>query len=393
MIKDVKFLVGSLNYSLRPFEPFSKIVINFLNDFSKELNLIKEIKNYPDLKALAFWCREKNILRQKKNFNLEENRIGLGLVFHLTPSNIPTNFLYSLLFGLLTGNSNIVKVPSRDFDQINIICKIINKVLKKNIFLKNKITIVKYKKDNDDFTKKLSLVCNARIIWGGNKTINNIRKFKIQERSKDITFADRYSFSVINSEKIEKMNNFELSNLVQRFYNDSYLVDQNACSSPHLIVWLGKKIKNTKEKFWNKLFDLVKAKYKLADSASIEKYSELCKYALSIKNIKSVQRYDNLIYRVQLNKVEKNNHDNRGKWGLFFEHEVNNLNEIKNIINEKYQTLTYHGVEKSLLKNFVIKNKLKGIDRIVPVGQSLDISLLWDGHDILSVLSRGIEIR
>lgn len=392
MIKNVKFLVGNLNYNLKPFQPFSNKTVNFLNDFSNELNLIKDIKNYPDIKALAFWCRYKNIIKLKKNLNIEKNKIGLGLVFHITPSNIPTNFVYSLIFGLLSGNSNIIKVPSKDFNQIKIICAIISKVLKKNSFIKDKITIVKYK-DNDAFTRHISSICNARVIWGGDQTIENIKKFKTNERSRDVTFADRYSFSVISTEKIKKLNNFELNNLVQRFYNDTYLVDQNACSSPHLIIWLGKRDKIAQDKFWNKLFNFIKNKYELNGSASIEKYSDLCKYSLSLNNIKSVHRYDNLIYRIKLNKVEKNNHRNRGKWGLFFEYEINNLNKVKNIINEKYQTLTYFGVEKNLLVNFVMENKLTGIDRIVPVGQSLDIGLLWDGHDILSTLSRGIEIR
>ena len=93
---------------------------------------MKDIRNYPDLKALAFWCRLKNILKLKK-LNTEKNKkIGLGLVFHIiTPSNIPTNFVCSLIFGLLSGNSNIIKVPSKDFNQIKIICAIISKVLKK----------------------------------------------------------------------------------------------------------------------------------------------------------------------------------------------------------------------------------------------------------------------
>ena len=130
MIKNVKFLVGNSNYSLKPFQPFSKTV-QFLSDFSNELNSMKDIRNYPDLKALAFWCRLKNILKLKKKLNTEKNKIGLGLVFHITPSNIPTNFVYSLIFGLLSGNSNIIKVPSKDFNQIKIICAIISKVLKK----------------------------------------------------------------------------------------------------------------------------------------------------------------------------------------------------------------------------------------------------------------------
>ena len=42
--------------------------------------------------------------------------------------------MYSLIFGLISGNANIVKVPSREFKEIKIICEKINKLLKrKNI--------------------------------------------------------------------------------------------------------------------------------------------------------------------------------------------------------------------------------------------------------------------
>ena len=136
-----------------------------------------------------------------------------------------------------------------------------------------------------------------------------------------------------------------------------------------------------------------KKKYEFTESAPVEKYSELCKYALSINNIKNIKTFENFIYKIKLKKIERNNHEYRGKWGLFFEYDLNNLNDIKHIVNNKYQTLTYHGVDKFLLKNFVLKNNLKGIDRIVPIGQSLNIGLLWDGYDIVNVLSRGIEVQ
>ena len=171
------------------------------------------------------------------------------------------------------------------------------------------------------------------------------------------------------------------------------MVDQNACSSPHLIVWIGEPNKKLKEKFWQKLYENIKTKYDLSDSAVIEKYSELCKYAASLKNIKNIKSYSNLIYKINLKNIDHENHLNRGKWGLFFEHEVKDLNKIAKIINNKYQTVTYFGVEKTLIKNFVIKNRLKGIDRIVPIGQSLDISLLWDGRDVISTLTRGLKIQ
>ena len=34
------------------------------------------------------------------------------------------------------------------------------------------------------------------------------------------------------------------------------------------------------------------------------------------------------------------------------------------------------------------KYKLKGIDRVVPVGQSLNINLIWDGYDLSKSLTR-----
>ena len=38
--------------------------------------------------------------------------------------------------------------------------------------------------------------------------------------------------------------------LAQNFYNDTYAVDQNACSSPHLMLWKGKSKIIAKKKFW-----------------------------------------------------------------------------------------------------------------------------------------------
>ena len=79
--------------------------------------------------------------------------------------------------------------------------------------------------------------------------------------------------------------------------------------------------------------------------------------------------------------------------GLFYEINVPNLDTIKRQINNRYQTLTYFGLEKKILKNFIFKNKLNGIDRIVPIGQALDINLFWDGYDINTILTRVIDIK
>ena len=97
----IEVLVGNLNLKNEVTKPFDKLIIDFLSKFSFELNKIKYTKIYKDIKTLSFFCRYQNLIILKKKFYTnQEIRIGQGLIFHITPSNIPTNFVYSLIFGL-----------------------------------------------------------------------------------------------------------------------------------------------------------------------------------------------------------------------------------------------------------------------------------------------------
>ncbi|MCM1234259.1 MAG: acyl-CoA reductase, partial [Ruminococcus flavefaciens] len=58
------------------------------------------------------------------------------------------------------------------------------------------------------------------------------------------------------------------------------------------------------------------------------------------------------------------------------------------VVDEKFQTLLYFGIEKKELIEMIVKNHLTGIDRVVPIGNALDIDVIWDGYDIIAVLSR-----
>ena len=45
------------------------------------------------------------------------------------------------------------------------------------------------------------------------------------------------------------------------------------------------------------------------------------------------------------------------------------------------------------MENFFRNANLEGIDRVVPIGQALDINLFWDGYDLNKILTRVIDIR
>ena len=83
--------------------------------------------------------------------------------------------------------------------------------------------LITYKKDQF-VTEYLSKLANARIIWGGDETIKQVKKFPTKPRCIDICFSDRYSFTIINALAFLKVTIQEKKNIAKKFYNDSFLI-------------------------------------------------------------------------------------------------------------------------------------------------------------------------
>ena len=101
---------------------------------------------------------------------------------------------------------------------------------------------------------------------------------------------------------------------------------------------------------------------------------------------------DNLLWRVHVDELQSNIDEFRCNSGYFAEYYAEDLKEIEGIINKKYQTLAYYGFANKDLKNRIKELMPHGIDRIVPIGKTMDFSLIWDGYDLINKLSRTIEI-
>jgi hypothetical protein len=394
----VQYLIGQAEgaFCERPLEPYDGLVCEFLSSLSGFLLAEGEARIYPDIITFAFWCRKANIDKLKQEFAEKRTRLGLGMVFHITPSNVPINFAFSYVFALLAGNASVVRVPTKDFAQTDILCDAINQLLVNEKYKKiaDMTAFVKYQQDTE-ITSAFSANCNARIIWGGDHAINSIRKVTIPERSIEIAFADRYSFCIIDGKSLLNSDKVEIDRLANSFYNDTYLMDQNACSSAQLIVWLGESdvLEKAKQKFWDSVYQLAAAKYELQRVNAVDKYLLFCANAIELNNITCFKSHGNYLYRIELDSLPDNIDALRGQYGYFYEYDAQNLNSVAHIINTKYQTLTYFGLDKAKLIDFVVKNRLPGIDRVVPIGSALDIGVIWDGYDIVRSLSRIIDFK
>ena len=152
---DLEILAGNKKFKLKKNVVFHEISKIFLGDLSELLFRDKKAKNFSDIITFAFWIRKSNLENIEKKTSDENLRIGIGSLLHITPTNVPINFCYSFVFGLLTGNSNIVKVPSIGFPQIEIICFHINNLLKLKKYkdLNNNNIFIKYNSENHEISK------------------------------------------------------------------------------------------------------------------------------------------------------------------------------------------------------------------------------------------------
>lgn len=383
--------------SKRATVPFADDVIEALNALSAAILKDKRSRLYPDAITFAFFIRKSNLIALKNNCQLStvncQFRLGRGLIFHIAPSNVPINFGYSMVAGLLAGNNNIVRVSNKDFPQVDLIAELMNNVYKDGFDALGRVALVRYDHNDSSATDYFSSVCSARVIWGGDATIAKIRQSVLPPRSFDVCFADRYSLAILNADKLVDEN--DINKLAEGFYNDTYLFDQNACSAPHLVVWTGSNdnIKKAKELFWNAVHSVVLAKkYQFQAVMAVDKLTAMYKQSVAM-DVTSEQTEDNLLRRVEIKSLADNIDEYRCACGYFTEYNASSIDELDSIIKNKYQTLAYYGFEKSELEKFVLDNQLRGIDRIVPIGHTTDFDLVWDGYDLIRTLSRVESVK
>lgn len=395
LVGDMSVIRNMANVS--PMAPFSEEVLSFFDDLSKELMTNKACRAYPDVVTLGFWLRKSSMIGLKKKYLSEDSgrmRIGRGMAFHVAPSNVPVNFAYSLFAGLLTGNANVVRVPSKTFPQVELIAGAIDKLFKKYTMLRPYIALVRYERDAD-VNALLSSMCDVRIVWGGDTTINEIRKAGLSPRATEITFADRYSLAVINSDFYLECK--DKNRIAQDFYNDTYLSDQNACTSPRVVVWYGSKKDEAKQVFWNALHAIVSDRYRLQAIQSVDKLVTTCMVASAdetenIGHVQVIPHEDNLLIRVNIDKLTPELMDYRGNSGYFYEYDCSDLMELRAFCNDTHcQTLGYIGEAENFTP--LLQSGIKGLDRVVPVGHTMDFDLVWDGYYLLDSMTRTVAVR
>ena len=393
-IEKLEFLVGDVSAleemrSVPVLPVFSEQVICFLDELSKILRRNPEVKNYTDVLSWAFWIRRASVEQEKEHHILWEKRMGRGVAYHIAPSNVPVNFAVSMTSALLAGNACVIRVSNKEFDQVDIICEAIKELLQdKCKDMKPYLCVVRYEHDAE-VTQSLTDICDVRVIWGGNQTIHRIRQAQLPPRAIEMAFSDRYSVAVIHADRYLEQ---DAQKIAKDFYTDTYYSDQNACSSPRIVIWLGEKKEEAQEKFWATLEEMVHQEYRLHPIQVVDKINAFClfaaeNYSHSDENITGDIR-DNYLYRIELSDLSPQIMQYKEGGGYFFEYKAERLEEIVPILGKTCQTVATLGVNRDEVENVVQKFGVRGVDRIVPIGKTMELSFRWDGYDMIETMSR-----
>ncbi|MDB9950643.1 hypothetical protein OAD60_00210 [Candidatus Thioglobus sp.] len=388
------FISSSENSNI---SPFSDETIDFINNFSKSILLDRNSRKFPELVVLADFFSKRNTKKMFNRISDENNNyvfLPLGKTFHIAPSNVDTIFLYSSLIALMCGNICLIRLSSQHTEQINFAIEKLNLVLSQHSKFLKRLFVFNYE-HNNEITRRISSHIDLRVIWGGDNSVKEIRSIPLNPMARELTFPNRFSFTVIKSKEVIS-NQSDLNSMVHSFIKDTIYFDQQACSSPRSLIWLGSQTDNKKAQdiFWKNYLSLLTSKdYQNTSGMMMDRFvaSNFLSAINLSKRVNSAIDYPTRLKVHDLNsQILREFHPGNG---LFYEIEVQNIDQIAKQVKNTDQTLTYFGLDNSEISDLLSLISNRGLDRILPIGEALDFSVIWDGYDLIEAFTRKVVIR
>lgn len=395
MRDEVTLLAGVEAPERTPWAPFDPRAVEFLAALSQAVLRDGEARRVDADSAFGFWCRRSRLEALALRHAAPLPRLGRGLVFHLAPSNVPALFAYTLAIGLLAGNANVVRLSSRRVEAEGPLLRLLNQVLARpeHAAVKARTSLIAYSRDNA-VTAAWCARCDARVVWGGDATVAALRAMPMPPHGVELAFPDRWSLAVLSQKALSELDGEALGALTHRFYNDTYQLDQNACSSPQLVLWLEDGgTPQVRRRWWEALAAEVEARYPFGPFQAARKRERLCLEAMTRTDppVSAVERYrGNRLYVADLPALPAELDGLRGIFGLFYQCALPSLEELVPKLTPKVQTLACGGLEPRQVAQFLADHQARGVDRVVRLGQALELDTLWDGKDLIAALSRTI---
>jgi hypothetical protein len=211
--------------------------------------------------------------------------------------------------------------------------------------------------------------------------------------SRDISFLDRYSFAIVLAAAYLKLDGNRRNDLAHRFFNDIFWFDQMACSSPHLLIWVGETLecRQAGERFFRTLAAyLAKRGHRTEMATRLEKFTFACRAILD--NRAGALLDSPQMTMLTVTELNPGVRDYTGG-GFLYQMSTPALDALSEFIQRRDQTVTSFGFSAAELRQWTAILRGRGVDRIVPIGKALNFDRYWDGYDLLYELTRHVKVE
>lgn len=379
-------------------EPFSVARLDALARLSAALLADPVLRRDPASVSVAYWLRRARLARlaeehaRRTATEPDVLRVPVGRVLHMAPSNVDTLFVYSWALAFLCGNASVVRLSQESSLVVDALLRVICAVAAEDGELAASNRFVTYGHD-DAITSALSAWCAHRVIWGGDDAVASIRPLPLPSHASERVFGSKYSFAVIDANRYHTAPADERERVVSGFFNDLFWFDQMACSSPHVVFWIGAReaAEAAAHEFERALqAEVSRRGFEPPVSSAVHRRNYAFGLAASA-DVRVVLEHAGFV-GIHVRDPAALDKDICGG-GLFRHATVARLSDVLAFIDERDQTLTHWGIAGEALRDFSAAAGARGLDRVVPIGEALAFDVVWDGFHLIDDVLRRVRVR
>lgn len=174
----------------------------------------------------------------------------LGILFHIAAGNAEGLPFYSVLEGLLSGNVNILKLPSMD-DGLSIL--LLYEIIKEEPALAPYVCVLDVSSNNMEIMRKVATMADGIVVWGGDAAIQAVRTYA-EPNTQIISWGHKLSFAYVTEEVLTNLQMQQELYALARHMCDTKQVLCSSCQG----IYIDSNDRQVLEAVGNKYFEILK---------------------------------------------------------------------------------------------------------------------------------------
>jgi Acyl-CoA reductase (LuxC) len=157
----------------------------------------------------------------------------IGIVGHWAAGNVDLQALLSGVCGVLGGNGSLVRVPSEQARSVASLMEVLPAADPEGL-LTGRLICVSPPSDERGLHEAMARHVDGAMIWGGEEAVRAVRSLPFPVWARIAVFGPRYSLAMVDAGIVGDAEQRKI--WCERLARDVWLYEQRACSSPQAVI-------------------------------------------------------------------------------------------------------------------------------------------------------------